>query len=373
MHEDHMLMAIKSNIVANYISFVYVGAIGVIVTPLLYHELGSAGFGLIGFYSILQAWFVLLDFGLSAALSRMCARFRGGAVSDAEIISVFGLIQKVFIFVGISGALVLLALSHLIASRWFGLHGGDSEEVSSSIALMGFVIGLRWLSGLYRGVLNGFEKQVWVSGFGVIVATLRFPVAYLMIRFMSQDAPGFFCFQLVISCAEVIILLRKSRGELPGGPVAKGAPVALKGLLSFSASVFIIGAINTALMQLDKLVLSKKIGLSEFGKFSLVMTLVGVVGMVSGPIASALIPALSRVHAEGRSYSFYATYSKYWQFCSILVGTIAVMLVSNSYSVLNFWANDAKLAAEFSLPMQFYVIGNSAYALASYVHYVQFA
>lgn len=366
-------MAIKSNIIANYISFAYVGAIGVLFTPLLYHELGAAGFGLIGFYSILQAWFVLLDFGLSASLSRICARYKGGGVSGAEVLAVFRVIQKVFVIAGLIGAFALFFLSHVIATRWFGLHGIESERVSSSVAVMGFVISLRWVSGLYRGILNGFEKQVWVSGFGILVASLRFPAAYLLVRLFSQDVLGFFLFQLVIAFVEVAVLMMKSRAELPSEAVADSRRVALKGLLGFSASIFLIGAINTILMQLDKLVISKRIGLSEFGKFSLMMSLISVIGMVSGPIASALIPALSRVHAEKKGFSFYSLYSKYWQACVILVCTIAVMLVVNAHSVLYFWAGDAQLASEFSLPMQLYSLGNSMYALASYVHYVQFA
>ena len=367
-------MAIKTNIFANYVSFAYVSAIGVLITPLLYRLLGPAGYGVIGFYALLQAWFVLLDFGLSAALSRTCSRYKGGAVTDSEIMSTFRVVERVFVAIGLVGALALGFLSNVIADVWFGLEGDDAHQVSLSLLLVGFVIALRWLAGLYRAVLNGFEKQVWISIFGSLVATLRFPVAFLIISIGNLDVVGFFWLQLVIAIGEVVALRVKARKELPKPEVGfVKYPSSLKDFLGFSSGIFVIAITNTAILQVDKLVISKSIGLAEFGKFSLMMMLVNVIGMVSGPISSALIPALSRAHAERRLYGFYTLYTNYWQICVIAIGVLAIMMSVHSQDILYLWTGDATLSAAFGAPFRYYVIGNATYALAAYVHYVQFA
>ena len=72
-------MSLKKNILANYISQIYVAIIGIIMVPLYIKYMGSEAYGLVGFFSMLQAWFMLLDMGLTPTMARETARFRGGA------------------------------------------------------------------------------------------------------------------------------------------------------------------------------------------------------------------------------------------------------------------------------------------------------
>jgi hypothetical protein len=48
------------------------------------------------------------------------------------------------------------------------------ETVARAILLMGLTVPLQWMTGLYGGAINGFERQVWLSGFNIGIAILRF-------------------------------------------------------------------------------------------------------------------------------------------------------------------------------------------------------
>ncbi len=338
----HKKKSIPVNIAANYISFFYTSGIGFVVTPLLYHAVGAAGYGLIGFYAVLQAWFVMLDFGLSATMSRVCSRYKAGAIPDSEMLNNFRVIERIFLLIGGIGAILIIIAAEPIAAKWFDLTGNLYSQATTSIAIMGIVVAFRWGSGLYRGILNGVERQVTASGLNVIGATFRFPLAYICVVIWGLDIQGFFLLQAAISIMEFGILRLLARSELPKSNDSKSEKMVVpETIFRFSAGVFWVGLTNTAVMQIDKIIISKKIGLEDFGEFSLVIVLVNVIGMASGPIASALIPALSRVYAENRPYAFYVTYSKYWQICVIFVGAIVAMFITNSYSILNVWVNDA--------------------------------
>jgi O-antigen/teichoic acid export membrane protein len=49
-------MSVKTNTIANYIGQIYMLVIGMAVTPLYLQYLGSAAFGLVGFFTLMQAW-----------------------------------------------------------------------------------------------------------------------------------------------------------------------------------------------------------------------------------------------------------------------------------------------------------------------------
>lgn len=54
-------MSLKKNILANYLSQIYVSLVGIVMVPVYVKYMGAEAYGLIGFYAMLQAWFQLLD------------------------------------------------------------------------------------------------------------------------------------------------------------------------------------------------------------------------------------------------------------------------------------------------------------------------
>ena len=52
---------------------------GLIFVPVYIKYLGIESYGLIGFFASMQAWFALLDMGMTPTLGREIARFTGGS------------------------------------------------------------------------------------------------------------------------------------------------------------------------------------------------------------------------------------------------------------------------------------------------------
>lgn len=67
--------SLKKNLIANYIGQFYLTIIGIVMVPLYVRYMGAEGYGLVGFYAPLQAWFQLLDTGLTPALVRLVASY----------------------------------------------------------------------------------------------------------------------------------------------------------------------------------------------------------------------------------------------------------------------------------------------------------
>ena len=69
-------MSLKKNIVASYATQIYVTLVGILILPLYLKYLGAEAYGLVGLFTMLQAWFNLLDMGLTPTVARETALLR---------------------------------------------------------------------------------------------------------------------------------------------------------------------------------------------------------------------------------------------------------------------------------------------------------
>ena len=93
-------MSIKRNIVANYAGQLYATLIGVLLVPLYVETMGVEAYGLVGFFSMLQGWFMLLDMGLTPTIGRETARFNGGAIDALGLRRLLRAFEGIFVAVG---------------------------------------------------------------------------------------------------------------------------------------------------------------------------------------------------------------------------------------------------------------------------------
>ncbi|WBE25080.1 oligosaccharide flippase family protein [Denitrificimonas caeni] len=69
---------LRHNVIASYVSQIYVAGIGILILPLYIKYMGAEAYGLVGFFTMLQACFALLDLGLTPTIARETARYHGG-------------------------------------------------------------------------------------------------------------------------------------------------------------------------------------------------------------------------------------------------------------------------------------------------------
>lgn len=173
------LPSLKLNIVASYVSQLYVTGIGLLILPLYIKYMGAEAYGLVGFFSMLQAFFALLDLGLTPTIGRETARYRGGSINALMYAQLFRALTVIFVFIAVIGGLGLWLFAKIIATRWLTVETLSLDVVTFSIEVMAISVALRWLCGLYRGVITGSEKLVWLSIFNVLIATLRFIAVFV--------------------------------------------------------------------------------------------------------------------------------------------------------------------------------------------------
>ncbi|MGL4315966.1 MAG: lipopolysaccharide biosynthesis protein [Pseudomonas sp.] len=369
-------MSLKANIVASYVGQVYVTGASILALPLCVKNMGMEAYGLVGFFTMLQAWFVLLDLGLTATVGRETARFRGGVLGSLEYRQIVRALGGVFLFVALLGGGLLWLGAERISREWLKFSSLTQQEVVLAIEIMALIVAMRWVGGGYRGVINSFERIVWLSGFNVVIATLRFFGVLGWMWLFGFTPFVFFSYQLVVAVLELlglfVMVQRLLPGVIPAGAIGWSLrPV--RPLLSFTLAAAFASSISVLITQADKLVLSGILPLAEYGHFSLAVLVAGGIFTIITPVSNTVVPRMTRLYAEGDKDGVVRIYRAATRLVSAIGGAAVIVLCVCAEPLLWIWTGDLRLVEEIAPIMRLYAIGNGLLIVSVCPNYLQYA
>ena len=370
-------MSLKINIIANYASQLYVTGVGILILPQYIKHMGAEAYGLVGFFTMLQAWFALLDLGLTPTIGRETARYHGGAMSALAYRQLFRALSLIFASIALIGGSGLWLFAENIATRWLKVSLLPTSEVVLAVQIMAISVALRWVGGLYRGVISGAERLVWLSAFNALIATLRFIAVFGSMWLYGFTPYVFFLHQLVVALLEVSGLFAMSSYLLPARS-SLGQPIGwsirpVKPFLKFALTIAFTSSVWVLVTQTDKLILSGILPLAEYGYFTLAVLVASGIMVISGPVSGAIMPRMSRLHAEGKRDEMIKVYRDATQLVSLISGSAAITIAICAEPLLLVWTGDMHLAEQAAPILQLYAIGNGLLALAAFPYYLQYA
>ena len=367
--------SVKYNVAANYISQFYVMLIGIVMAPVYLHYMGVEAYGLIGFFTMMSAWFQILDFGLTPTLIRETARFRGGASSATALRGFLRVLEVIFGAISLTGAAAIILGANLIATHWLKVQHLPIREVANAAILMGLSMPMRWVSGLYRSVINGFERQVWLGGYNIIIATVRFVGVLAVFAIFGATPVHFFSYQLFVAAVELGVLATATYVLVPRANEVRER-FSFRPLLPnlvFSVTIAVTATIWVALTQTDKLVLSKVLPLADYGVFSLSVVVAGAINSLGIPFGQALLPRLTKLIAETNVARATELYGNATQMVCVLVAPAVTALCFFAEPIVSAWTHNPQIAEHAAPIVRLYAIGNGWVALESFPYYLQYA
>ena len=373
-------MSLKRNILASYATQIYVTLVGILILPMYLKYMSAEAYGLVGFFTMLQAWFNLLDMGLTPTVARETARFRGGATDALSYLRLLRALQLIFFAVALLGGGTMFIFSGLISDGWLKVQTLPLPQVQIALQLMAVGVALRWMSGLYRGCISGSERLVWLGGFNAFIATLRFVGVLPILIWIGHSPTVFFTYQVLVAVVELAGLAAKAYGLFPAVPTGQKlgwSPASLftpiKSVLKFSLTIAFTSSVWVLVTQTDKLVLSKLLPLADYGYFTLAVLAASGVMMISGPISGALLPRMARLEAEGDETGLIRLYRNATQMVAVVSIPTCLVLAFFAEQVLWAWTGDANAAVQAAPMLCLYALGNGFLALAAFPYYLQFA
>lgn len=369
-------MSLKRNVLANYVGQIYVALIGIVLVPMYVKYMGAEAYGLVGFYAMLQAWFQLLDMGLTPAMARESALFQGRAVDALSLRHLLRAMEGIFIVTALVGATAMMAGADFIVSSWLKVQQLPPEEVRNAVMLMAIITALRFICGPHRGVISGLERLVWLNSLNVAIATLRFVLVIPLFVYVGASPTIFFGYQLIVAIIELLVLVTQTYRLLP--KVAAGQRTSwewrpLRKVYKFSLSISFAVLLYLLGTQADKLLLSNLLTLTDYGYFTLAVLAASGVLILGAPISGALVPRLTTLNAEGNEADLIRIYRNATQIIGVIAMPAVLMLALFSEQILWVWTGDAEIVAKAKPILTLYALANGLQVLGALPYFLQLA
>lgn len=363
-------MNLRINIVANYAGRAYAMASTYLFIPFYVAILGPTAYGVIAFYALLLTIGALADVGLSSTFAREAAR----QVDKRQLIHLLAAAERILLGGAAAFSLVAFLGASWIVEHWLNIGSLDAAEATTSLRLMALMITPHLLISLYSAGLLGLQRQVSANLLQALFVTVRSGLVILVIMW-KPDLPTFFSWQLGATLLFAVI----SRAVLVralGLPWFANAPFRLAsirtqlGYASGMLAITLIAGMNT---QLDKLLISRSLSLTEFGFYSLASVLAQVPSAITTPVVVALFPKLTTHIAAGEIEQAYDDYRLYGRFIAFAGALSGFGLVLFSPEILAIWLRQPALPAVVPQVASLLAIGGLFLCLQSAPYYLSLA
>lgn len=365
----------RANAVANYVGRGWTTIIGLLCLPLFLLLLGREAYGLIGAFAVIQAWALLLDFGLTPTLNREIVRARAGMRSWQSLANLIRSIELLVVVVAAAIGLVVLLAAPVLATIWLEPRELPVALVAQTIALMGALAAVRWIEQVYRGAIQGAEDQVWLNLVQGGVETARWGGALLIIQFVDANVLLFFGWNLVVAFVSALIL-RRRMGKLLRSYASVSARLDLRELRNvrrFAGGMFLSSLLTFLLTQADKLVVGSYAPLADFGIYMLAATAAAGLLQLVQPMNVAILPRFTALVEARRSDELAGAFHASSQWLAAIVLPVGLLVVLLPERALMAWTGQPDIAASGATVLSLLMLASLLNAFANIPYMLQLA
>lgn len=338
-------MSLKKNVVANYLGQAWTALMGLAFVPLYIKYLGVEVYGLIGVFTLLQAWLTLLDMGMTPTLSREMARYTAGAHSAQSIRDLLRTMEFICFAIAIFLCGLIWLCAPWLSEYWLKTEKIAADQLAQAISVMGLVIALRFIEGVYRGAIVGLQQQVWLNVAGAFLATLRSVGAVLVLMWIAPTIDLFFLWQGAVSIITIGTFIIATYRHLPiSHQKSKFSVLQLKSIWRFAGGMMTTTLLALLLTQVDKVILSRLLSLETFGYYTLAGIVAGTLSQLIAPITQAYAPRFTELVTQNDTAGLIKVYHQSAQLINVLIIPATMILIFFGENLLLLWTGNAILA-----------------------------
>lgn len=365
-------MRLSWNLFAGLTSSAWTAVVGLVATPFYLRYLGIEAYGLIGFFTTLLALLQLLDLGLSPAVNREVAR-DPAAGKSIDVRNLLRSLELVYWSIAVSIGVVVVAGAGWIGRHWLQSTQLEPKQVVHGVMLMGLVLATRWSTGLYLGALMGAQRVATASAIAVFMTTVSAFGAIGVLAFISPTISAFFLWQAGMGLVYVACMRLAAWRALGGRQGASFDRAQVLGVWRFSAGLTGIAISGVILSQLDKVMLSRLVGLDGFGRYMLATTLAGGLYLIVMPVFNVMYPRFSALVASDDIERLKELYGLGTRFVSTLLFPVAVSVALFARPLVQLWTGNPSLAASAAPVVSLLVLGGAIHGVMYFPYALQLA
>lgn len=335
---------VAENILANYLSAFWLGGLSIALIPFYLKRLGPEQWGVVAVCLAIQGFMGLLDAGLGQIMPRDVARVAGQRAAEAHVFRTFAL---AYISLGVVGLLVGQLSVPWLVEHWINQDGGlQGLELALRLVLVQFFF--QFANNAHIGYWNGIQEQKLANLRTCSFHTARHAGAVILVLVWKATEVAYLLPFVIMSALEWWSNRRRINREFAtiDGDVIKATDL-LK-LAKETGVLALAVVIGMLVSQIDRIVLSRTVDVSAFGRYIIVANLGVALMQLQYPIMRAFLPrVVSADRSQGNSLQ--------WQ---LLRATLLLCVVPCAVAILiapwllRSWLGDSETARLGVLPLR---------------------
>jgi O-antigen/teichoic acid export membrane protein len=351
-------MSLKKNILYNYLGTFWSAISGYLFLPIYLKFFEKEAFGLVMFATTIQSIVLLLDAGFSSAIKRKLAWRTDDCDQNFDSISFLRGIEWFYLLVLLCTVSITFLSTYIFEIDLFKFQSISKPKINLSINLMVILANLQLFISLYSGGLQALDKQVSANVLQFLLSLFRNGMVILIICFFPEPTL-FFTWQLFVVLFFVYVFRTILFTELNSSKerVINYVKIKISDMILIFKSVlpfFLISMFSTINFQIDKILVSRLLPISEFGVYGMVFNLAQSTVIICGPIATAVAPRFVNLYSQGKINDISNLFRFLSKITTIISTTLGCVLFIYFDKILFLWTGNGEMAtqsASFSLFM----------------------
>lgn len=323
-----------------------------LITPYTIGKIGVEEFGLWALVGILSSYAQLSDFGITESLTKYIAEHHALG-DDAAINRLVNTSFVLYVGFGLLGAVVLTIGLDFIVSVVLQIPEMLRARVRlvflASIAIFLFNI----VFSVFGTVIVGFQRLDITNK--ILSATLLIGAGTTVLFLES----GYRLEGLVLSNAVTAVIVvicqiffaKKLFPELSLSPRKYFRREAVSRILSFAWKIQLSNATQILIFQLDRILLSRFVGLAAVGHYEIASRIASQVRMLVISLFAPMVPAASALHATEEEDVLTGLYRRSLKYMAATAIPMSVIVISLAHPFIRTWMGEGYDVSSISLQL----------------------
>jgi O-antigen/teichoic acid export membrane protein len=317
--------------------YVFVAPIPFIMTPLILHKIGVAGYGTWAVFLAINGLTSLADLGLVGTVSKFVAEYHARRDFPA-LARLLGSGMSLFLMLDVVIGIALWNLSPRLADVLF--HGSTVPRTELIVLLRCFliVIAANILTQLFASVTTGLQRldlTHMVSAANVVMAAFLGGLLLLRGWGLRGLVYGYIA-SGILTVAIYLIMVRRLLPQVALNPFRFDTTEARK-MFGFSLRLYVTQAAVAVHNQVEKVFLALLVGVAPVGWYDIASEVALKVRGAIGLILSPVLPAASELDALGDESRMKELYYRTHKYLALFGVPIVCYIVAVSHRFVELW------------------------------------
>ena len=308
--------------------------------PLYIRILGETSYGLVSFFATMQTTLNILGLGLSNTLRR---EFASGENTEKNAVRKYMLLRSVEnIYFVIAAMISFLCVfgSPVIAEQWLQIETLDPRMVTIVIFIMGISIAFQLVANLYAGCLFGLEYQVDANIICILWSAAKSIGALAVIWMLSPNLIYFYCWHIFTDAIYFWVLRYYSIKKLDIKTKVKWRMnnfSNIKSVWKYTCGILCISFVALINKQLDKVIISKFLPITELGAYNIATTLGSLSTIIPIALYTTVFPRFTHYATTNNRLRLEKEFLKINKAVGLILSSMGAFIAVYALPLIRVW------------------------------------